>query len=324
MADIRSVAIVGVGRAGLQHARAAQINGIRVVAHASRSIDSESSQAFRIEFPESKPFSIGDPSICEHADLVVLSVPPDVTHRVASGFIESSQQILIEKPAALSTCRIRELLSAERESGCVVAVGYNRRSYPLVLRVRDILQNDPPTQVDVTIVEDMDYVRSTKNSMLQFLYLRHGSSNHFLDLLQFLVGTISIREIRMSKSARYEGFIDFSFSARCGSGAHLNVSIDAGDRSRRGLRILTSSGCRIDLSPLEHLSITPRSTTDDVVGFESAETLDRPDSYAESFVLQLRKIAIGDTDSLHRLSDSLRLSMVVDELELASSEIRNE
>lgn len=318
------MAIIGVGRAGLQHARAAELNGIRVVAHASRSADSERSQAFRAEFPESKPFLVEAPDICGISDLVVISVPPEVTHRIASRFIRASRRVLIEKPAALTSKRIQEFLVAERESGSDVMVGYNRRSYPLVTRVREILQIDPPTQLDVTIVEDLEYLRARKSSALQFSYLRYGSASHFLDLLQFLVGIPSMREIRLRKSVFHEGFTDISFHSVSGSGTSIKVSIDAGDRSRRGLTISTASGSRLHLSPLEHLTVSPNFETKDIFGFESRENLYYPNSYYDSFVLQLRKIATGNTGTLHRLDDSLRLSLLIDELELASSEIANE
>jgi len=324
MTEIRTVAVVGAGRAGLQHARAAELNGVRVVAHASRGVDSERSRAFRREFPESKPFSMDDVSICEQADLVVLSVPPDVTHRVAPGFIRASRRILIEKPAALTTHRIRELVQAERESGCDVVVGYNRRCYPLVAEICDVLRADPPTQVNVAIVEDMSYVRSSKSSDLQSSYLRHGSATHFLDLVQFLVGPFSVREIRASKSQCDESFVDLAIRAFGESGVSINISIDADDRSRRGLEISTVGGCRIHLSPLENLSIAYSPPPKDASATESSKSLESPNSYTDSFVRQFRKVVKGDTSALHRLNDSLRLSIVVDELELASSAIRND
>jgi predicted dehydrogenase len=324
MTDIRTVAIVGVGRAGLQHARAAKLNGLHVVAHASKTRNSERSCAFSQEIPESKPYSFDDLTICDCADLVILAVPPTVTDDVASTFIRASQRILIEKPAALTTSRLRELLQAEKESRCDVVVGYNRRSYPLVSHLRNLLHDDTPTHVDVTVVEDMEYIRGAKSADLHSSYLRHGSATHFLDLVQFLFGELSLYEIQTQQSPLDKDFVNHSFRAVSTSGVSIRVSIDAGDRARRGLEISTSRGRCVHLAPLERMSITRNGPTRDCDSPESREILDWPSSYPESFAIQLRKIITGDVDTLHRLDDSLKLSMVFDKLELASNKICNE
>ena len=319
MTEIRTVAIVGVGRAGLQHARAAKSNGLHVVAHASKTKNSERSSAFSREIPESKPYSVDDLSICDCADLVILAVPPNVTDDLAAAFIHASQRILIEKPAALTTSRLRELAQAEKESKRDVVVGYNRRSYPLVSHLRDLLHDDTPTHVDVTVVEDMAHIRSTKSADLHSSYLRHGSATHFLDLVQFLFGEFSLYEVQTQQSPIDKGFVDFSFRAVSTSGVSIKVSIDAGDRTRRGLEISTTRGHCVHLAPLERMSIARNGTTKDYSSPEGQEILGWPNSYLDSFVIQLRKIITGDVGTLHRLNDSLKLSMLFDELEIASS-----
>lgn len=318
MTELRTVAIVGAGKAGLQHARAAKAAGLSVVAHASRSASSDRSRAFSSEFPESKHYSIDNLAICDGADLTILAVPPDVAHRVSADFIRRSQKLLIEKPVALTTLRVRELLAVEQESNCHVVVGYNRRSYPLVRRIQDLLIEDHPTNVEVVIVEDIDYLRNTKREYLHSSYLRHGSAAHFLDLVQFLFGSVLINEIKVSRSRSVIEFVDFFFRAVTHSGIPITVSIDAGDRGRRGLNILTTYNRQLHLSPLETLSITSIASmaSSDSKSLQDPEIC--PTSYCDSFEVQLRNLANGATGSLHRLSDSLRLSILIDELERAS------
>jgi len=258
------------------------------------------------------------------ADLVILALPPEITHEVAADFIRVSPCLVIEKPAALTTTRIRELVRIEETSKNSVIVGYNRRGYPLVSRIREVLSVDPPSHVDVVVVEDMSHVHSTKSQALRASYLRHSSSTHFLDLVQFLFGPISMREISVSRSRIEPGFLDYSIRAVGRSGVSINVTIDAGDRRRRGFSISTVSGRRVQLAPLEHLSIIQGDLMGSSDISEPEESCDCLTSYSDSFVIQLRKIVNSDLGTLHRLDDSLKLSQIVDELEVASSQIRDE
>jgi len=318
MGAIRSVAIVGAGKAGLQHARAATAIGLQVVAHTSRSADSNGAKAFGNEFPESKLCAIEELVSEVSADLVIVALPPEVTHDVAPEFIRVSPHLILEKPAALTTSRIQELLRVEAKSESRVIVGYNRRSYPMVTRVREVLSVDPPTNVRVVVVEDMSHVRATKSRVLQSSYLRHGSSTHFLDLVLFLFGQISILEIGVSRSRTEPSFLDYSIHAVNRSGVSINVTIDAGDRRRRGLDITTVSGRRVQLSPLEQLSIS-RGVSNHPLSAAEPELLDDcPTSYKDSFVAQLQRIVNDEFSALHRLSDSLMLSELVDALEVFS------
>lgn len=319
MGAMRSVAIVGVGKAGLQHARAATALGLQVVAHTSESANSVRGRAFSSEFPESKLCTIDELVSAISADLVIVALPPEVAHEVAPKFIQVSSNLILEKPVALTTDRIQEIIRVEATSKSRVIVGYNRRSYPLVTRVREILSADPPTQVNVVVVEDMSHVRASKSRALQSSYLRHGSSTHFLDLVQFLFGRMSILEILVSRSRIEPSFLDYSIHAVSHSGVSINVTIDAGDRHRRGLEITTVSGRRVQLSPLERLSIARGAVNDPPSVAEPELFEERPTSYSDSFVTQLRKMVNDDLSTLHRTNDSLMLSELVDAIEVASS-----
>jgi len=250
---------------------------------------------------------------------VIVALPPEVTHDIAPEFIRVSPHLILEKPAALTTPRIRELLRVEANSQSRVIVGYNRRSYPLVTTVREVLSVDPPTHANVVVVEDMSHVRATKSRVLQSSYLRHGSSTHFLDLVQFLFGQISILEIAVSRSRNEPSFLDYSIHAVSHSGVSINLTIDAGDRRRRGLEIATLSGRRVQLSPLEQLSISRGSSSHTLSAAEPELLDENPTSYADSFVTQLQRMVNDDLSALHRMSDSLMLSELVDALEVASS-----
>ena len=324
MSKLETVAIVGVGRAGLQHARAASAIGLRVTAFSSLSESSQRAQAFSQEFPLARRVDLSDGSLSESADLLVLALPPEVTHDVVLRLAQDSRQLLVEKPLALSTSRVKAIAKVAEGNGCKITVGYNRRVYPAVRRLREVLASDPPRTAEVTVVEDIDFMMRTKGTSSKAAYLRHGASTHMLDLSNFLFGLQNLTNVRPTLSNIEDGFVDYTFSYVGATGVHVQVSIDAGDRSRRGIRVVTSSGRVLALAPLEHFRM---ETPGDSMG--SAEELDRlefdyPISFVESFTTQMRLIMEDRTEDLHGIDDSLKLSEIVDGLELASKELRHE
>jgi predicted dehydrogenase len=311
MSELRKVAIIGVGRAGLQHARAALALGLEVSAYSSLSEHSTRAQAFARQFPQARRLELESSELGVSADLVVVALPPEVTHEVVLSLVKNSRNLLVEKPLALSTSRIKQIAEAAAASGCKVTVGYNRRVYPAVQRVRQALLSDPARTAEVTIVEDIDFIKRTKGLMAKDGYLRHGASAHMLDLVQSLFGLHEPAMVRASLSNVAEGFVDYEFESVGTTGVRVKATIDAGDRSRRGIQIVTSSGRVLLLAPLERLHI-------------GDATFDYPESYTESFVDQMRCIIENRVEDLHGIGDSMRLSKLVDALEVASKELRHE
>ena len=311
MSELRTVAIVGVGRAGLQHARAAAALGLEVSAYASESANSTRAQAFVAEFPQARRLGLDSTELCNAADLVVVALPPEVTHEVVLQLVKDCRHLLVEKPLALSTSRIASIAEAVAKSGCRVTVGYNRRVYPAVRRLREVLATDSPRTAEVTIVEDLDFIKRTKGVMAKDGYLRHGASTHMLDLSQSLFGRHDPTMVRASLSSINEGFVDYEFDSVGTTGVRIKTTIDAGDRSRRGIRIRTSGGRMLELSPLERLRIED-------AGF------DYPESYTASFREQMQCVIENRVEHLHGIGDSLTLSKIIDDLEVASEESRHE
>lgn len=318
MSALRTVAVLGVGRAGLQHARAAAAVGLEICAFTSRTVDSERAQAFAAEFPGARRFNLDDAELCSAADLLVVALPPDVTHDTVPFLAKNGSRLLVEKPLALSTSRIEEIARIATQSGCKVTVGYNRRLYPAVLRLREVLTSDPPRTAEVTIVEDLDFIKRTKGGALTGGYLRHGASTHMLDLSLFLFGQQRITRLRANPSRDAGGFFDYNLTSTSDCDTLVTTTIDAGNRSRRGIRIVTESGREVRLSPLESLYLGPAPNPVASGAKTKAASLERPTSYVDSFNDQLRLVARDEVSQLHGIKDSLALSMFVERLELAS------
>lgn len=323
MSDIRTVAVVGVGRAGLQHARAAAKEGLRVTAFSSLTALSERASAFAAEFPQARRIDIDDPELCNSAQLIVVALPPGVTHEIVPRLARDSRQLLVEKPLALSTSRVETIAHTSAASGCVVTAGYNRRVYPTVDLARKILSTDPPRNVVVTIVEDLDFILKTKGPEFQSHYLRHGSSSHMLDLSSHLFGEQKIIDVQVTASKLNSWFMEYQFRSRGESGLEILTTIDARDRARRGFRIVLTSGRQLEIAPLERLRMPVSDLAP--VGLEGMTegTSYFPASYQESFSAQMRLVARGEVEQLHSIDDALRLSKLIDELEVASLGLRH-
>jgi predicted dehydrogenase len=318
MSALRTVAILGVGRAGLQHAQAAAAVGLEVCAFTSRTVNSERAQAFAAEFPGARRFNLDDAELCTAADLLVVALPPDVTHDTVPFLAKNGRRLLVEKPLALSTSRIEEIARIAMSSGCKVTVGYNRRLYPAVLRLREVLTSDPPRTAEVTIVEDLDFISRTKGAALTGGYLRHGASTHMLDLSLFLFGQQRITRLHATPARDARGFFDYEVTSTSDRDTLVTTTIDAGNRSRRGIRIVTESGRELRLSPLENLYLGP-VLNPSVSGAETMESsFERPTSYVDSFIDQLKLVVKDEVSQLHGVKDSLVLSRFVERLELAS------
>jgi len=237
--------------------------------------------------------------------------------------VKNGSRLLLEKPLALSTSRIEEIARIATQSGCKVTVGYNRRLYPAVLRLREVLTSDPPRTAEVTIVEDLDFISRTKGAALIGGYLRHGASTHMLDLSLFLFGVSQAVAVQASLSNQGSGFVDYRFESVGDGGVSVRTTIDAGDRSRRGIKIVTSSGRALVLAPLERLRIKAADDSRQSGRELEEDNLHYPESYRESFRDQMRYIIENQGEDLHEIEDSLNLSKLVDSLEMASEGLPN-
>jgi len=317
VSEISTIAIAGCGRAGKLHAVAAAKLGLSIVAHSATSDLSSSASQFADLHPKSRWLPLNPDVLCDIADLVVIALPPEVCHRVVGDFISRGRPLLVEKPLALNTDHLSMILKTRTSQGVPVAVGYNRRFYPLIQVVRQQLRQDPIRWAEVTIVEDVDHLLKTKGDVGSSSYLRVGSASHVLDLCRYLFGTGLPQSIERHRSVTHDWFVCYHFTLVADNGSEVRVSVDDVGRDRRGIRIGTQGGKIIELRPLDRLVIRDSGESgSQTVGI--AEEINRADSYTSSFIDQLDGLKRGDLTTIHVGEDSLHLSRVIDCLEVAS------
>lgn len=256
--------------------------------------------------------------LCDAASLIVLALPPELCHQVVNDFAAQGRPLLIEKPLALNTDRILEIQQILSSSRTQLAVGYNRRFYPLVQSVRQKLDEDPIRWAEINIVEDVNHLMRTKGATGVSSYLRVGSATHFLDLCRHMFGTGQPTTIQAFRSDENDWFMRYQITLLANNGAEVRVNINDVGRENRGIRVGTRSGRILELRPLERLRV--QSSRDSAIAMvnENPE-LERPDSYRLSFHRQLSAFLRADVTTLHASDESLRLSLLADSLEEVAS-----
>jgi len=74
-------------------------------------------------------------------DAVVVSTPPHLHAQMCIGALEQGKHVLCEKPLARNPTECREIVRAAERTGRVLAVGFNYRFYPAIVKAREILDS---------------------------------------------------------------------------------------------------------------------------------------------------------------------------------------
>ncbi|MBI4620255.1 MAG: Gfo/Idh/MocA family oxidoreductase [Desulfobacterales bacterium] len=195
-------------------------------------------------------------------DLVIIATPvheliPAVRHVISCG----NTNILVEKPCSVYSSELRALASELEDSGVRVRVGYNRRTYPNLWKLKELAKIDGGiTSCRYTFTEILRTIIFDNNH--PDAYERWGITNslhvistaHFLigmpnELSRYLIGGLSWHPIasRFVGAGLTEKDILFSYLA------------DWDSAGRWGIEIMTPQNA-YRLVPLEKLFCCPKSS----------------------------------------------------------------
>lgn len=128
---------------------------------------------------------IDDPDV----DVVVIATPHDTHAGLATQALKAGKHVWCEKPLALTEEELDDVERAWRESGRVLAVGFNRRWSPAVIVARRVLTDVPgPKLITYRVaagpVPDKHWYRDRRHGGRLI-----GEACHFIDTAQALVGS---------------------------------------------------------------------------------------------------------------------------------------
>jgi UDP-N-acetylglucosamine 3-dehydrogenase len=216
-----SVAVIGVGSMGRNHARVlATLPNVNLVAVA----DSDPTALYKVARTyRARPYTDYRSMLDEEQlDLVSVVVPTRQHYVVARDVIEHGLHIFIEKPLTLTLTEGQALIDAAREKDVKLGVGHIERFNPAVVELKRRLEHGqlgrvyqiharrlgpfPPRVDDVGVILDLathelDIMEHITNSPISSLYAEterkiHGSHEDLLlGVLKFEDGTVGVLDI---------------------------------------------------------------------------------------------------------------------------------
>lgn len=125
-------------------------------------------------------------------DALVVAISWDQTESIIEEIINLGIPCLIEKPVALSSQALQEIMGRTEPFHDRVMVGYNRRFYDFITVVKKALEEKELVSVELNFPETADRLIQLKSQKIANYMLVYMTS-HWLDLLLFLIGDLKVR-----------------------------------------------------------------------------------------------------------------------------------
>lgn len=162
-------------------------------------------------------------------DALVVAVNWDQTEHIIQEVINYGIPCLVEKPVALTSDRLQEIINNTKQFHDIVMVGYNRRFYDFLPMIKQALERENLISVELNFPEPVEYLLKTKSQQLAKHILLYMSS-HWIDLLMFLIGELKVEYMnrRINKKLGYvEAYNGILRSIHYGVPIHLQANFNA-------------------------------------------------------------------------------------------------
>lgn len=124
-------------------------------------------------------------------DALVVAVSWDQTERVISDVIQAGIPCLVEKPIALSSSKLEQILGKTEPWHSQVLVAYNRRFYDFIPQLKAAIQADRLISIDLKFPEATQRLVQAHSKAIAEHILVYMSS-HWFDLLHYLLGGLAV------------------------------------------------------------------------------------------------------------------------------------
>jgi predicted dehydrogenase len=265
------IAIVGAGAHAQQHLLPALrvIDGVRLVSVHCRSAANAqlAAQRWGIETWSTDWASALDPAKC---DAVLVCAPPDVHTAAALLALRVGLPIFVEKPPAISTPVLSELLNLERQSNSKVMVGLNLLFSSTIRRMITLIaEHGPPRLIKITCLA---------NKPKEVLWDSYGLARSIMlavGIHGLSVACLFCRDLKYSWSHITEiGPKEIGISMALLSPNGVSATIEFGNYANRFIfevEIVTNTGTVLMTRNLRSIEIYRRSHTN-AASIDSKET----------------------------------------------------
>lgn len=238
------------------HAAAAVELGAEITTVCTARETSPNREAFQKIAPHAR-YSTDGEALLEDAgvDGVVACLPWNVMPRWAERLAQTPKPVLMEKPIGFSSDGARALVASAGKAAANKLVGYNRRFYETVVRLRERVGKGGLKAIHVVISESVEsqierHGRDIVPALVVF------SSAHTLDLLQHLFGPVKpVALAPHREKGKAAPFVSFNGLLATAGGIPIMFSLNADDPISMGVRCLFDDGKAWNLSPLETLTV---------------------------------------------------------------------
>lgn len=185
----------------------------------------------------------------------------DVTAQLARAGVS---RMLVEKPAALDTAELAELVGVADAMSAEIRIGYNRRFMASVLAAREMIDDDGGVlSVKFDFSEPSRRIATLDKPQRELDTWMYGNSSHVIDLALHLVGDIRDvhGDVAGGVSWHRAGGV-FVGHGRAASGALVSWHANWVGPGRWGLEVITPER-RLILQPLERLRVQDHSSFDE-------------------------------------------------------------
>jgi predicted dehydrogenase/threonine dehydrogenase-like Zn-dependent dehydrogenase len=142
-------------------------------------------------------------------DTVVIATRHDTHAIYAAAALRAGKYVFVEKPLALNEAELRDVIAAARESSGSLTVGFNRRFSPAAQAAKESFsQVDPPLSIVYRVNAGRNPREHWVHDPIQGGGRIIGEVCHFVDLMQFLSGSVPTRVFAESITSRNAAAID--------------------------------------------------------------------------------------------------------------------
>jgi predicted dehydrogenase len=163
--------------------------------------------------------------------------------------IETGLPLFLEKPVALSSGKILKAIEIHKKSGQYIQVGYNRRFYSFIDKIKLILEKGELRSIWVEIPESIEFSNVEIANNLWLI-----NSSHVIDLLMYLVGPLNIKYKKTNILTGNDIPSSFNAILETEQNVPIHLSAEWNAANNFGITFFVDNK-RIVLKPLEMVTI---------------------------------------------------------------------
>ena len=244
-----NIGFIGCGSIAHFHAEALIELGIKISAVSSRPNSPNISQ-FSKKYNIKNKYSQWEKMVqMENLDALWVVVSWHQMDSLLIPLIQTGIPLFLEKPVALSSKKIKEAIDSHAITNQYIQIGYNRRFYPFIEKIRSLITSEGLRTILVEIPESVDSNDNKLASNLWFV-----NSSHVVDLLYFFLGPLILKYKNNKSHSNSTYPSSFNAILETEDSVPVHLTAEWNSSNNFGITFFVDNK-RIVLKPLEMVSI---------------------------------------------------------------------